>query len=472
MKIRVENLAPIKEGVFEEKDLTLIIGDNGTGKTILLETVTFIKDFYNKKIQSFASLKENKPYYDNIKPKFENEILEVIGKVYSLKDEYNDKSEIRVEVNKNELNNLFEEFISKQKQECIRAINERVLSGMDESHFDFKFLNLPTYKDEYEGNIHIYYSQKEFVLLISVFPEFPVESSIIRLDRKKSENIQDILEGMDDEDNYLKIKNGISELIKKTMFKGLYEDYFENGNILYLPSERSMYRRNAFSNIADLMDNHNALTKSSNEMRYSESLFYEEYLRFRANEEERFEMNDLKDIVGWMENDEDKKQLYKLFKGKLEYDEKGEIVSILRNNGLKVPRRLFSTKETKLIPYDMFSDKNTSYKRIIIEEPEANMSLASMNDLVNFFEYHLEDNSKMTLTTHSDVFFSKMNNLLLSNKKFNSVVYELTATPSGSILEEKSIGEYGYEIKLFSDELNNLFEETLKTQDGEFNDND
>lgn len=466
MKIEFNNLAPIKHGVFEEKDLTIIIGDNGTGKTILLETVTFIKDFYTNKIMEFTRSKENKHHYASITPDFDNNLLDFIEGI-DLKEKMSFiKKDIRAKVDNTALNNLFFDFIENQKRECIDLVNERVLSGLDETLFEFKLKELPEFKKEYEGELHVYYSDRDFILLIAVFEDFSVEPTIIHFDRKKTDNIKEMLEEIKFEDDFLKVKEGIDDLIKKTIFKGLYLEYFEHGNLLYLPSERSMYRRNAMSNIADFMNDHNAVSKPSNEMRYSESLFYEEYLRFKAQEERRFEKNNLKDLAESMDNNEDKKQLFNLYKGKLIYDQKGEIVSILRNSGLKIPRRLFSTKETKLIPYDMISNEGTSYERLIIEEPEANMSLASMKDLIKFFSYHLFKEKKMTLTTHSDVFFSRINNLILGDNKFTANVYELVNKEHGIILEEKSKNEYGYEIELFKNELNNLFEETLKIQDG------
>lgn len=478
MKIDIRNLAPIKEGVFEEKDLTLVIGDNGTGKTILLETVSYIKDFYSKKIQNFTE--ENEQYLENIIPfldeKIEDAITQVLIKEEKIDKQSNvpidlnlNKTKIKVLVNNERLQSIFNEFLEKTKEECTISVKERVLGGMSNSNFNFELLNLPKYHNEYEGEIVLYYARDEFLLIMVKFEDFARGNTIVWLDKKKSESIKEIIEGFESNNAVSKIKNALEDLVRTVLFNGLYSSYFEteNGSFLYLPSERNMYRRNVYSKAADIIDEHNAVNKSTNEMRYSESLFYEEFLRHRANEEEKFEKFSKEELNEMMLQDEDKKQLFSLFKGQLLYNSKGDIESILRNDGLKFPRRLFSTKENKLIPYDMITSENRRYDRIIVEEPEANMSLASMTDLINFFEYHIKNGNKMTLTTHSDVFFSKMTNLIMRNNDFTANVYELQYSESGTYLKEIVKNEYGYKIELFKNELNYLFEETVKTQDGE-----
>ena len=61
--------------------------------------------------------------------------------------------------------------------------------------------------------------------------------------------------------------------------------------------------------------------------------------------------------------------------------------------------------------------------RIIIEEPEAHMSLKSMFELVDITDWLLKDN-KIIMTSHSDVFVTLLNNLIKKNK-INAKVYEL-----------------------------------------------
>ncbi|EPX3987328.1 AAA family ATPase [Campylobacter fetus] len=58
-KVIIRNLGPIKESQIELKEFMVFIGDSGTGKSIILRTISLLKWIY-KKMQYKAILKHSK----------------------------------------------------------------------------------------------------------------------------------------------------------------------------------------------------------------------------------------------------------------------------------------------------------------------------------------------------------------------------------------------------------------------------
>lgn len=222
-----------------------------------------------------------------------------------------------------------------------------------------------------------------------------------------------------------------------------FRSYLEGGNILFLPSERNLHMTNAVSQLLKEFDGANT------NIRYSELLFMQDYLAFKENR--KFFNYDIDERVE------------ELFEGQLEFDEDGE-VAVIKQKSTTIKRPLFSTRLNRMIPYLILSSPFQSFKSVIIEEPEAHLSLKSMKEIISFFEYLIEKGYSLVVTTHSDVFFGRLNNLFIKNPDIETNVYELRANESGSVLEEKTKTDVGYEIELFNEELDDLYEETLELQ--------
>lgn len=98
--------------------------------------------------------------------------------------------------------------------------------------------------------------------------------------------------------------------------------------------------------------------------RYSERLFTSAYFRFK------YLLERFPSMISSLT-----KRNYELFDGDLEFDDRGELLSITRDDGVKIKRELFSTMQNRLIPYLLVDDPLEGYKTVIVEEPEAHLSL-------------------------------------------------------------------------------------------------
>ncbi|WP_189318084.1 AAA family ATPase [Bacillus sp. LLTC93] len=461
MKIEIENLGQVKSAKFEEKDLTVIVGDNGSGKTLLLEATTFIINYYRMNLEEivrklyrlYSSQFELETDWTSLR-KFIEDKTETIDKE---KPKYEFEMEVKIEDQVlNNMNNNLKEFFEELKQKTISEVNREILR-VNESNLDFNLFITPKIPDTTNINCVITKYDEGIFFIDMSFEElklgfnFPFIIDSIQRER--------FLHSIDPEliKETKKLYDPINELKNKMKNNYLYSTFSEIDdfrNILYLPSERNLFMDDALTKtLKESNENRYSFVRENSKVRYSEHLFNIAYLKYK----------DLLNRLGLGDISVDS-DLEKIFGGKINLDEEGDIKSIHQLDGTIIKRELFSTKQNRLIPYLILSNPIEVYNQVIIEEPEAHLSLKSIRELLDYFKILIKNGKKLVITTHSDVFFSHLNNLLLQNEDIDATVYELKFLDGKSILEEKNKTDLGYKIDLFSDELNNLFEETLELQ--------
>nr|WP_309099084.1 hypothetical protein [Fredinandcohnia onubensis] len=461
MRFKISNLAQVKEAVLEDSDLSVIIGDNGTGKTLLLESRSLIKKYFSENISKII------PSY--LKNYTEN--IEVEVDWGPIIEQYESR-QIRGENDKRlaldfieydsvlkigdleKLNSFFQRKMKRLSKDVSQLIEEKVLLSQD-CNVKVDLLDIPHLdKSVYESKIRIAFQGKLCVIQYNIKDSDPFGPYEIFQYTENNEILEDLSSSGESIQKYLKtltnvnkFKDVLVEKIKTLYLRYFYESYINNKTSLFLPSERNLY-----------MDN--ALRKTLNEnymntkTRYSEFLFNNAYLEYQDS------FKHFKKYKSPFET-----QFQQLFEGSLNIDDNGEVQSLKKKNGQIIKRELFSTKLNRLLPYLIVGTPVKTYNEIIIEEPEAHLSLKSMNKLIMFISILLEKSRQVYLTTHSDVFFSRLNNFILKNPSLNVKVYELTTDNGHSILEEKVRTEFGYIVDLFKDELTDLYEDTLSIQE-------
>lgn len=462
MKLCIKNLAHIREATIEEKDLTLIIGDNGSGKTLILETLIYVKKMTQSKAESIiASLAIE--YFEkfNLDLDFDEiytTIEEGIKQNADLIEKEISSIEIPISSNAEEtMNNVFKNKMDSYMLDVEKEVEKRILFSDNPTKLQLKLLDIPKFHlelKEYKINIDIFGNH----ITLSLYINDKINRSYIStknfLNTKKMLEFKKMGLPPDEMDFFEegKISKVIEREIIKLIIQSGVQDYFglNGGKILYLPSERSTYIRNSLSKVIEM--------NKSSLLRYSEETFIKDYLSFK-------EMLSIIKTLGYVPD-----VFEKLLGGELNVNEEGEIDKLIKGSQ-EVKSLLFSTKINRLLPYLLIFQPLEDYQNIIVEEPEAHLSLKSINDLIGFFEYLLKRDKKLIITTHSDVFFTRMNNLLLQNE-IDVNVYELHFDGEKSHLNEVPKREYGYNIDLFTSELENLYEETIEIQnEGSDNDN-
>ncbi|MEH7731804.1 hypothetical protein V7212_19015, partial [Bacillus safensis] len=444
MKIEIKNLGQVKNALIEEgSDLTVIVGDNGSGKTLFLEAKTFI-------LQSYANLSAT--IQRDLTEQYKND-LEFIADWKKVKkfiiqhNNYNHDPSmdrpslvlpIKCSINeavKKEINTYIKTKFESLQQNIVRELNKEILM-VDESNVSFKFFGIPHIPEVIDIKCVIYPGEGEFFILeMSINGNFSNTTVFsignpIQLDENTDLNL--IKE--EKQDDYIEdILHSITDMI----FRGFFKDLRLKSNILYLPSERNLFMDDALTKtIKESYNSRHSFSRTNTKVRYSEHMFNISYLKYKDR---------LARLTPLLQADSVDRHLAEMFGGEINFDEEGDIKSIKKSNHEIIKRELFSTKQNRLIPYLLIKSHRLvgSYRNVIIEEPESHLSLKSIRELIAYLEYLIRRGVKITITTHSDVFFSHLNNLILENKQLDTKVYELKCSDDVSYLEEKEITDQG-----------------------------
>lgn len=462
MEMKIKNLGPIKTAFLKNADLTVIVGDNGSGKTLLLEAQTFIEDNYRIKMQQYVRTIFNKYSEDLVVEADWSEVNKFLESYPALKtkDPINFDVEIKLENTiMKKINQDILDYLEKLKQEIIEGLNKEILMR-EEPNKQLELevnINPPEISLNNSFTCQLILTQKKLYLRIFKNTFELIGMARFNMDLLNDKHKMDDIFNIDQKIEFIDPLNELYDQFKKNIkfytIHHLFRDFTHTWKTLFLPSERNLYMDNALTKtLNENYHNRYSYNSGNSKIRFSEHLFNYEYLNFK-DDLNRFSRTSLK-----INN-----KLKEMFGGEPILDEEGDLKFIESEDGTRIKRELFSTKQSRLIPYLIVELK--AYRKIIIEEPEAHLSLRGIKELLEYFKFLLEDKINITITTHSDVFFTHLNNLILENENFNTKVYELKYSDDGSYLEEKQITEQGYEIDLFTQELEDLFEKTLEIQE-------
>lgn len=461
MKFEINDLAHINHAKFnDDKDITVIVGDNGSGKTILLETLLLVK---KKKKELITKLLSNdlklgneieRISFDSSADSLTDFLLELELKnhtqtsrdlesiekeaSFSFEDDkaffWNGNVEFTLK-NTKELENLINTELKKLQSLLPEMISKEILFN-NEEEARFKITDEKISIDKkYEININFTTARN---------------NQIWHIKWKNAKDVDRV------EYEFLRKRFKPVEVFRSVLTKILYEYIFDqslgfstDSQILMVPTERSQLMLSTNEDFKNLFE------KQSNKMRYSESSFLTDYF-----------LN--KDEIFFITTHLMSKSLKNMIGGEIEHDSDGNIIGIIEKSGELIDWRLFSTKQNRVIPYLFIESKTKANElQLIIEEPEANLSLKSIREIVDYIIELVTSSSypvKVILTTHSDVFFQILNLKLLKNKSISSRVYEFQKKKERNVLVECLPDEYGYSTDLFGKELEKLFNETQQLE--------
>jgi len=467
MKIIFDKFVNIGKSEFEPSTpLTILIGNNGVGKTLLLETYTRINDYLLSEVSRksfFYDLLSEAAFQFEVK-KIEEEIKEEDGRLKNI-------LAMNVEVNiKNpeEIKQSYLKWLEDLKRNVSDVIKKDILFSKDESLL--KNLNL-----ELESDWCDIFEKTEFNIIQDSYVEFEqgnTKSNDFFM-AFPSIQIEDINENkitsyFITEEEFKSNKEKLKEedysfLISKFMFtygSKLETKFLENNNldeIIYIPSERivsmSKFLERQFSN-----DNYDGL-------RYSEEKFAKTYVQFKeyyshsSNKLQKRKVN-LNDIYN------------ELLGGEPIFNSEGDITAIKKENNEVINRSLFSTKQNKIYPFFLlhsgrgnFHSRFRKKRIVIIEEPEANLSTKSVIEMAKYIK-KLNEEYTIILSTHSDVFLTQLNNLYLKENQVSDMSgYEILEKMDEYKLKNLTVSpELGVNSEFISEQLHLLYETTSNIQ--------
>lgn len=453
MRIKIEKFANIANVDLEfSNQMNILIGDNGTGKTLLLEAYSKINDT----IISHLNSKNN--FISTIIDKANlniNKISKESDNKYRYQLSFTDILEVE---------NLFGVGIQKLKDEIEEKLRSDVLYknlSMDGLLIDFKGIDeLINFSSEISVSIKSFSNNSD-----NNFINFEdTEDYYIAFEHKDISFVSSL-----NESNLKEIINSMNTNQVKYLLEGfkfiitrIIEEKFviinNIFNITYIPSER----------VYSMSNNLVKLFSETPFLRYSEKKFMKDYEE--AKESKRIRAN------FWGENDYTSDDFKELIGGTLNFDD-GEVISLTDDLGVEIPRELFSTKQNKLQSlhileqYPKFSKRairSGGRRLLIIEEPEAHLSIKSILGMFRYLK-HLSKRYSIVIATHSDIMLTLVNNWYLASPRNNTVGgWELLDLKSESnskyMFTKLELGDYGLISEFMNEQLMLLQKMTLESQ--------
>ncbi|MDD6071596.1 MAG: AAA family ATPase [Clostridiales bacterium] len=179
----------------------------------------------------------------------------------------------------------------------------------------------------------------------------------------------------------------------------------------------------------------------------------------------------------------------RIIEGHISVNKQGVISYNSKDKQLGVPMYLASSMINEVAPLALVISNARRYDELIIDEVEASLHPEKQLELVRFLNRLNNKKMKLIVSTHSDTFVSKVNNLYLLSKRLSSrneqerkdilqkfdlddtdliktdgvFVYEFLNQANGkSTVKEIIPGENGYQFDLFTGSALQLYEEVIK----------
>ena len=453
MRIKIEKFANINNVDLEfSNQMNILIGDNGTGKTLLLEAYSKINDTVISHLDSKYNFISSIIDQANLNI---NKISKEGNNSYKYELSFTDVLEVE---------NLFSVGIQKLKDEIEERLKSDVLNenlSMYGLLIEFKDIDeLINFSDEITVSIKSFSNNSDNNFInIEDAEDYYIEfenKDISHVRFLNESNLKEIIKSMNtDPFKYLleSFKFMIAEIIEKKFV--IINDIF---NITYIPSER----------VYSMSKNLEKIFSETPFLRYSEQKFMKDYEE--AKESKRFMAKFLE------ENDYTSDEFKELIGGTLNFDD-GEVISLTDDLGVEIPRELFSTKQNKLQSlhileqYQRIPRRSIQYvsrQLLIIEEPEAHLSIKSILGMFKYLK-HLSKRYRIVIATHSDIMLTLVNNWYLASPSNNTVsgweLLDLKSENNSKYMFTKlELGDYGLISEFMNEQLMLLQKMTLESQ--------
>lgn len=453
MRIKIEKYVNINNVDLEfSNPMNILIGDNGTGKTLLLEAYSKINDT----IISHLNSKNN--FISTI---VENSDINV--KIISKESDNNYRYQLSF-ADISEVEKLFEIGVQKLKDEIEEKLRTDVLYeklSMDGLLIEFRHIEeLINFSEEITGSIksNSGNSSNNFISIEDSEGYYiELKNKDIRYKRYLYEsNLNQIKKSLNtDPFKYLlkSFKIIIAEIIKNKFL--VINKIF---NITYIPSER----------VYSMSKNLEKMFLENQILRYSEQKFMQDYEEAKEVKQFLTELSEEDDYIS--------EEFKELIGGTLNFDD-GEVISLTDDLGVEIPREFFSTKQNKLQSLHILEQypkifervfRSDSRKLLIIEEPEAHLSIKSILGMFKYLK-HLSKYYRIVIATHSDIMLTLVNNWYLDSPSKNIVGgWELLDSKSENnskyMLTKLELGDYGLISEFMNEQLLLLQRMTLESQ--------
>lgn len=447
----VENFAKIEYAKICINEYTLLVGQNNSGKTFLMQLVQGM----SKKLAELVS--------DDIIDIFAEEKSDMYCKCTVSKDNI----ALLVEYLNRKLY-MEKESIVKEVFRKEIPVGELFVDIVWEDRVSYELYEFIT-----DANTTMDYVQKRIGMNLPKFvSDFVPERKVCFLIKKQEEKKQ-----------LLAMSQSMSTS-HSNLILGEFRSLFECKS-LFMPASRTgllLLYREFFANKAD--DTVVYTTKGGQFIRgdWNQGGFTQpvyEFLRFlQTYSEDEYYKEIFADELDFFEKN--------LIEGHISVNKQGMFSYDQNKTEQGIPMYLASSMINEIAPIFLAVTSNRDYRRFIIDEAEASLHPEKQLELVRFLNRLNNKGISIMVSTHSDTFASKLNNLYLLAEyvkeskediiaKFGLekadlpdpqklFVYEFTIQPNGkSLVKEVFRNEKtGYQFDLFTESALQLYEEAMK----------
>ena len=453
-RLYIENFGKIKSANIQVKPLTLLVGDNNSGKSYLLSLIWKVRNLYLFD-SFFQILKEKKsPEYSLLYEKIFLTIKKAI-----------DSEVTTFSVSTKELEKIWNYLLENGKEKLIRDL--------------FNYNNMEI------GKLELEIEEKEIFITIS--KKIDRISINYMVENGRASEFSAHREQMEELEQREEI---IFLIINKLLLDVITNGY--DGEAIYLPAARTGFmlskdiinqvaRRNTF----DLMIGNDEGAKASLQPFPKPIIHFLDSLESLRIDNE-IEYEGIAQIVQWIEED--------MVKGTIKYQQLGnkEIQYVPYGKEQGIPLRTSSAVVTELTPLVLLLKYgNSMLKTLCYEEPEMCLHPQLQLEMGKLLIRLVNNDINIITTTHSDIILQHVNNMCrafrLANadesgqvkEKLNQfelikedlidinqvAVYQLTDHGSFSTVEEIKPEKDGFYVPTFSNALMNILEQTTEIND-------
>lgn len=443
----VKNFGKIEDARICINSFTILVGPNNSGKTFLMQLAHGINDEITDLVDA-------------------SDIKELIV------DEVNGYQKYIIDIhNIDKLINIMNKKLYERKENIVRDIFKKNIE-IEELKLEIELDKDEVYEIEYiDKNVDV---------------------ELIKSRINAPQNIEKYIE---EEKNMVVIKQyGAQNLINRLAYIGINTQ----NNILYYPLKYIFTKKSLFMPAS----------------RTGLMLLYKEYFANKADDAMNFYIDKNGHLIQeitygditrptyeflrflQMYNDENKNEYYldelkffdrNIIEGHILVNKQGRFAYKQDNYDDNIPMYLASSMINEVAPIALALN-NSSYNQLIIDEVEASLHPQKQQELVRLLIRLSNKNMSLIVSTHSDTFVSKINNLyVLSNKENankyleqlgfdkkdimdtdNIYVYSFESNKNGkcSVKEIRPDKDYGYQFDLFMNSNLKLYKETSILEDG------
>lgn len=453
MKLRVENLARIKEAEVEVKNLTLFVGQNSTHKSymahVIYEFYKEVADLRNNygatsRFATLISKKISQKYQEDIKYilALKKELEEEVERQQVDVDEWQEEEYTVLKILFDKNDKIIINFLNKIYDLLFIELSEKINNSFNIKKYILKKLSI-------QNSIKVL--KREYIAIYFSTPIAHYEEDEEELKYKVINNIvKELIDSLQKNLNsyyssyYFPASRTGFVLTLDEIYAGIFRDKFRGQVSATRLGEPTIDFIQTFADIK---------TGKINDMISYPTLFSHKYVSKECDDLVNFlEKNIIKGKIKEVRNEQDYASYY------------------LDVNGIELDLHLASSATLETLPFIVFlkNTKDISKTFFVIEEPEAHLHPKAQIQMARFIIMLCNAGAKVLVTTHSDYILNEINNCIkldalnekneFSISKDNVSAYLFKNEEKETTVKELEINKFGISNDNFDEALEELLD--------------